>query len=45
MQMYEEASIVQLLLCLRALYEASVITGAFVSNSFSPKIATINSKR
>lgn len=45
MQMYEEASIVWLLLCLRALYEVSVITGAFVSNSISPKIATITSKR
>lgn len=45
MQMYEEASIVRLPLCLRALYEVSVITGAFVSNSISPKIATITSKR
>lgn len=45
MQMYEKASIVHLLLCLRALYEVSVITGAFDSNSISPKIATITSKR
>lgn len=43
--MYEKASIVWLLLCLRTLYGVSVITGAFVSNSISPKIATITSKR
>lgn len=45
MQMYEEAAIAWLLLCLRALYEVSVITGAFVSKSISPKIATITCKK
>lgn len=37
MQMQGEVSIALLLSCLRALYEVLVITGAFVSNSISPK--------